>query len=150
MVTKNENNTCGECTVCCTLSVVKELNKSAGETCKHCISKVGCGIYEERPKDCIDFECAYLESGTDNISLRPDKCNVMFFKKSDRIFVGVVFPNKPITDTARGQIESFKHQGYSVVMIKLFQKPHIEVAENHTKEEIWKEYINSLNINGNI
>ena len=147
MVTENK---CGECTVCCTLSVVKELNKTAGETCKHCISNIGCGIYEERPKECKDFECAYLESGTTNISLRPDNCNVMFFKKSDRIFTGVVVPDKPITDIARGQVEAFKQQGYSVVMIKLFKKPHIEVANGHTKEEIWKEYINLLNINGNI
>jgi hypothetical protein len=143
-------NKCGECTVCCTLSVVKELDKEAGVTCKHCISKVGCGIYEKRPQDCKDFECAYLESKTDNEALRPDRCNVMFFKKSDRIFVGAVVPEKPITDIARGQIESFKKQGYSVVMIKLFEKPHIEVAEGYTKEEIWKEYINSLNINGNV
>jgi hypothetical protein len=143
-------NKCGECTVCCTLSVVKELNKEAGETCKHCISKVGCSIYEERPQDCKDFECAYLQSGTDNVSLRPDNCNVMFFKKSDRIFGGVVAPKKPITDIARGQIEAFRKQGYSVVMLKLFEKPHIELAEGHNREEIWKEYINILKENGNI
>lgn len=147
MVTENR---CGECTVCCTLSVVKELNKKPWETCKHCISNVGCGIYGEHPGECKDFECAYLESGTNNISLRPDNCNVMFFKKSDRIFVGAVVPNKPITDIARGQVEAFKNQGVSVVMLKQFQKPHIEAAHGHRKEEIWKEYINLLNINGNI
>ena len=146
MVTENG---CGECTVCCTLSVVKELNKPAGETCKHCINN-GCGIYGEHPDECKDFVCAYLESGTNNISLRPDNCNVMFFKKTDRIFTGAVVPNKTVSDIARGQIEAFKSQGFSVVMLKLFQKPHIEVANGHDKEEIWKEYINSLNINGNI
>ena len=143
-------NKCGECTVCCTLSYVKELNKKPGETCKHCIEKTGCGIYEQRPQECKEFECAYLESGVTNISLRPDNCNVMFFKKSDRIFVGAVVPNKSVSDIARGQIESFKQQGYSVVMIKLFAKPHIELAEGHSGEEIWQEYINLLNINGNI
>ena len=142
-------NKCGECTVCCTLSVVKEINKEAWEECKHCISNVGCSIYDTRPKDCRDFECAYLETNA-NIELRPDKCNVMFFRKSKRIFVGAVVPGKLVTDIARGQIEAFKRQGFSVVLLKQFAKPHIEIAEGHTKEEIWKEYINSLNINGNI
>ena len=140
---------CGECTVCCTLSVVEELDKKAGETCKHCISN-SCGIYGQHPEVCKDFECAYLESKITNVELRPDNCNVMFFKKSDRIFTGAVVPDKPITDIAIKQIESFKQQGYSVVMLKLFKKPHIEVAEGHNKEEIWKEYINSLAINGHI
>lgn len=140
---------CGECTVCCTLSVVKELNKKAGETCKHCINN-SCGIYGSHPQECKDFECAYIESGTTNVSLRPDKSNVMFFKKSDRIFVGAVVLNESVTDIARGQIESFKQQGYSVVMLKLFQKPHIETADIHDKAGIWKEYVNLLKQNGNI
>jgi len=139
---------CGECTVCCTLSVVKELNKEAGETCKHCISNKGCGIYGEHPQECKDFECAYIESGVKNIDLRPDKCDVMFFRKTDRIFVGAVVPNKTVSDTARGQIEAFKRQGFSVVMLKLFQRPHIETAESHDREDIWKEYINSLREHG--
>jgi len=141
---------CGECTVCCTLSVVKELNKEAGETCVHCISNKGCSIYNARPQDCRDFACAYLESGIDNVSLRPDKCDVMFFRKTDRIFVGVVVPDKTVSDAARGQIEAFKQQGFSVVMLKLFQRPHIENAKDHDRDEIWKEYLNSLKEHGNI
>ena len=74
----------------------------------------------------------------------------MFFRKNERIFVGAVFPKKPITDIARGQIEAFKQQGYSVVILKLFERPHVELAEGHNGEEIWKEYINLLNINGSI
>jgi hypothetical protein len=149
MVTKIENNKCGECTVCCTLSVVKELNKKAGETCKHCISKVGCGIYEERPKDCKDFECAYLESGTNNISLRPDNCGVMFSKRNERIFSGTLVPGVPVTDTAMKQIVAFNNQGYSVVLLELGEKPHIKLAQGHDKETIHKEYLNLLK-NGNI
>lgn len=141
-------NSCGECTVCCTLSVVKEINKRAWEECKFCISNVGCSVYLQRPKECIDFACAYLQADAP-IELRPDKCGVMFFKKSDKIFAGALVPDKPITDTARGQIESFKAQGYSVILLKHSEKPHMEIAEGHSKEETWKEYINLL-INGNV
>ena len=139
---------CGECTVCCTLSVVKELNKEAGETCKHCDK--GCTIYGKHPQECKDFECAYLESGTTNVSLRPDNCDVMFFRKTDRIFVGAVVPDKSVTDIARDQVEAFKQQGFSVVMLKLFKQPHIELASGHSKEEIWREYVNSLMEYGNV
>jgi len=143
-MTKGE---CGDCTVCCTLSVVKELNKKVGEACKLCISN-SCSIYGNHPQVCKDFECAYLQGGT-NIELRPDICGVMFSKKSERIFSGMVVPNVTITDLAAKQIVSFKKQGYSVVMLKLGEKLHFEIADGHDKETIQKEYFNLLK-NGNV
>lgn len=138
---------CGECTVCCTLSVVKELNKKVGEACNLCISN-SCSIYGNHPQVCKDFECAYLQAGA-NIELRPDKCGVMFSKKSERIFSGMIVPNVPITDLAAKQIISFKKQGYSVVMLKLGKELHIQLADGHDKETIHKEYINLLK-DGNV
>jgi len=134
--------TCGECTVCCTLSVVSELNKKVGEQCRYCINNK-CSIYGKHPQVCKDFECAYLQGGT-NIELRPDKCGIMFFKKSDRIFVGMLVPNVPVSNLAKGQIDSFKKQGYSVILLKLGEKPYIELAEGHTRQDIYDEYINLL------
>lgn len=138
---------CGDCTVCCTLSVVKELNKKAGEHCFNCVNN-GCKVYGKHPQVCKDFECAYLQGGN-NIELRPDKCGVMFWKKSDRIFCGSAMPGLPITDVALKQIASFKQQGYSVVLLKIGEEIHIELAEGHDKETIYKEYINILT-NGNV
>lgn len=141
-------NICGECTACCTLSVVKELNKKAWETCGHCILKKGCGIYGKHPQECRDFECAYLQGGN-TVELRPDKCGIMFFKINEKIFSGVLVPDVPVTDMAKGQIESFNKQGYSVVLIKKGETPHIKLAANHDKNDIYKEYIELLK-NGNI
>ena len=138
---------CGECTVCCTLSVVEELNKKAGERCFNCIGN-GCSIYEKRPQVCKDFECAYLQGGN-NIELRPDKCGVMFWKKTETIFCGAMMPGITITDVALKQIVSFKNQGYSLVLLKIGEKPHIELSEGHDREQVIKEYISSLN-HGNI
>jgi len=138
---------CGDCTVCCTLSVVKELNKKVGEACKLCISN-SCSIYGNHPQVCKDYECAYLQAGG-NIELRPDKCGVMFSKKSDRIFSAMLVPDVPITDLAMKQIVSFNKQGYSVVMLKLGEERHIELAEGHDRETINKEYINLL-VDGNV
>lgn len=133
---------CGDCTVCCTISVVSELNKKAWEHCFNCVDK-GCRIYGKHPQVCKDFECAFLQGGT-NIELRPDKCGVMFWKKNERIFCGANMTGLPITDLALKQIASFKQQGYSVVLLKKGDKPHIELAKGHDQEEIGKEYIDIL------
>jgi len=133
---------CGDCTACCTLSVVPELNKKAGEHCFHCVNN-GCEIYGNHPQVCKDFECAYFQGGND-IELRPDKCGVMFTKKNDRIFSGIRVEGVPLTEKGKGQILSFLKQGYSVVLLKLGEHPYIQVAEGHDEEEIYEEYKNLL------
>jgi len=134
---------CGECTVCCTLCVVPELEKKAGEHCKHCDGG-GCRIYGSHPQSCKDFECAYIQGGKD-IELRPDKCGIMFFKKSDRIFCGIMVQGRSATSKAGGQIRSFTEQGYSVVMLKIGENPNIVLADGHKAREIRKEYLELLN-----
>lgn len=138
---------CGDCTVCCTLSFVKELNKKVGEKCIHCVNN-GCQIYGNHPQSCKDFECAYLQAGK-NIELRPDKCGIMFFKKNERIFVGTIVPDKEITDMAKGQIQSLKEQGYSVMLLKIGEPPFVIPAEGRKQSEVYEEYMNLLK-DGNI
>jgi len=138
---------CGECTACCVLSVVEELSKKAGEHCFNCVDN-GCKIYGKHPQVCKDFECAFLQGGN-KIELRPDKCGVMFVKKNERIFSGTLVPEVPVTDLAKKQIVSFKQQGYSVIMLKNGERPHIELAEGHNGKQVYKEYVNLLT-NGNL
>ena len=140
-------NKCGECTVCCTVSVVEVIDKKVWETCKYC-SNNSCSIYGDHPKVCKEFECAYLESGS-NIELRPDKCGIMFVKKNDRIFTGMLVPNTSITDMAKRQIVSFNKQGYSVVLLTKDENPVLVIAPGHNENEIREEYIKLLE-NGNL
>jgi len=139
---------CSNCKVCCTLSVVTELDKKAGETCSKCTTS-GCSIYGNHPQVCKDFECAYYQGGT-NEELRPDKCGVMFFKKTDRIFCGIKVPDIQVTDLAMGQIKSLNKQGYSVVLLEIGEKPYIMLANTHITEDIYKEYTEVLKKHGNI
>lgn len=135
---------CGNCSVCCTVCVVPDFDKKAGE---HCIKNGnGCQVYGNHPQVCKDFECAYYQGGND-LELRPDKCGVMFFKKNERIFCGVVNPDKAPTALARGQVSSLNDQGYSVVMMKIGEKVHIMLANNHDAKEIYSEYVGILNGN---
>jgi len=136
---------CGNCTVCCTVCVIPELNKKAGEHCVNC-SGTNCKIWGDHPQTCKEFECAYYQGGN-NIELRPDKCGIMFYKRSDRIFIGVVVPDTKVTDLAKAQIASFNKQGYSVIMMKLGENPHIILAEGHTAKEIEEEHRRILNGN---
>jgi len=61
----------------------------------------------------------------------------------------MLVPGVSVTDIAKRQINSFRIQGYSVIMLKLGEKLHIVCAAGHDDQEIHKEYINMLN-NGNL
>jgi uncharacterized protein len=63
---------CGECTLCCRLLGVHELDKEPLIECKHCSASVGCKIYKERPNECKDFNCAWLLGETPE-ELKPSK-----------------------------------------------------------------------------
>ena len=51
---------CGDCTLCCKVLKITELNKPQGAWCWHCKPGVGCKIYPERPQECRTFHCGYL------------------------------------------------------------------------------------------
>ena len=128
---------CGECTACCDVFPVPDLNKAANEKCIHC--DAGCTIYGDRPSVCSVFECAYLQS-TAPTTVRPDNCGVIFEKVSDRIFFGTVF--KTPTRAAIDQTHSFINQGFTVVLASntgRFQKTHL--APGHDADEIRVEFL---------
>lgn len=123
---------------------VKAINKLANVRCKH-VCAVGCAIYETRPQTCAEFECGYLQAENVPESLRPDKCGIIFIKRTDRIFSGVLMPDIKITDMAKGQIEDFRRQGFSVVLLSLREKkPLIMLAAGHIADEIMNEYKEAL------
>lgn len=65
--------TCGECTLCCKLISVVELDKDAGQRCEHQRMGKGCAIYERRPMSCRFWNCRWLvEDDTADLS-RPDR-----------------------------------------------------------------------------
>lgn len=65
---------CGDCTLCCTLTYVPELDKQERVKCGSCAK--GCTIYEGRPKSCADYKCAWL-AGEMSEDMRPDKSHAM-------------------------------------------------------------------------
>lgn len=64
---------CGECSLCCRLMGVKELQKKPITWCPHVTKGCGCGIYATRPETCRSFECVWLSTPSAPDALRPDK-----------------------------------------------------------------------------
>ncbi len=70
---------CGECTVCCRVLPVIELNKPRYIPCEH-LSCAGCGIYRDpkKPAICREFLCEWLVGNVPE-QHRPDRLGVMLW-----------------------------------------------------------------------
>jgi hypothetical protein len=51
---------CGDCTLCCKVMAIEELDKPAGAWCGHCEPGMGCRVYAQRPTECRTFDCLWL------------------------------------------------------------------------------------------
>jgi hypothetical protein len=115
---------CGDCTLCCDLFPIEELDKAANEKCKFCDK--GCTIHGDHPKACKEFECMYVQMENIPVELRPDKCHVIFEKMSDDRILGTLDARYDLTDIANRQISSFLKQGFEVKLgASDYRKPMI-------------------------
>ena len=71
---------CENCNLCCKLPEIPSINKKSYSWCKNCKIGVGCNIYNNKPKKCEEFTCAYLECFTD---LKPNKVGFMIFPQNE-------------------------------------------------------------------
>jgi hypothetical protein len=69
-----DGRVCGDCSVCCKVFPVPELDKPADTWCRHCQPGKGCGIYhQQRPKVCGDYTCMWLGSDLPE-NWKPNRC----------------------------------------------------------------------------
>lgn len=138
---------CGNCTACCTLLPIAEIGKPINTPCQHCDK--GCTIYQGKPKTCTEFECAYIQGKQLPEKLRPDKCGIIFYKRTDHIFTGAIIGGAEVTDAAKQQIASFNEQGYSVVLLSVEEKaPLLCLANGHRAAEVQRDYLEA--VSGNV
>jgi hypothetical protein len=67
-----EPRECGECSLCCTVLRVDELDKLGGVTCEHVLAHGGCRIHPTRPGICRGYRCLWLRGGLE-LDDRPDR-----------------------------------------------------------------------------
>lgn len=65
------------------------LKPSRGNWCKHCKPGQGCGIYDNRPKICKEFECGWLANDGDEV-FRPDNVHMIITGESQRLDAYIV------------------------------------------------------------
>ena len=71
------NRVCGECTACCTILAVGELNKANYQSCPHNCGS--CAIYDSRPRTCRTWCCSWLLGRIEgDEQRRPDKLGLVF------------------------------------------------------------------------
>jgi hypothetical protein len=108
---------CGQCTVCCILPKILEMDSPCGEYCKECIPNYGCKIYEDRPEPCKEFQCAWSQMEYTHIDLRPDNCGAMFEKINGTLILGSVTGRlTEMPKLIKNQIKFFINEGISVMM----------------------------------
>lgn len=130
---------CGECNLCCKLLPINdtELSKEHSVMCSHCDKD--CTIYDNRPESCVNFNCNFIEDNLD-ITLRPDKTNIIFEKIMTKIYMGLIDPDFVDlwnTETVKKYIKKLNVDGISVVMTS-FKTGIQEVycAPGHVKEKV--------------
>lgn len=88
---------CGECSFCCKVLEIAELEKPAGPWCSHCLKTAGCNVYETRPDVCRDFECLWKGDRGLSAQLRPDRVGVILMEDPDSDeYRAVCDPAKPM------------------------------------------------------
>lgn len=97
-----EGRSCGECTECCDVLAVLELNKGPRERCAH-QCEAGCAIYESRPASCAGWECLW-RTGLMDESDRPDRSGVIVFGQRMPTYEGIF--DIRATETRPGAIDA--------------------------------------------
>lgn len=110
--------TCGECTLCCKIVSLPELEKPANVPCHHCVLKKGCAIYDTRPQGCRDYTCLWLISAQQPDAWRPDKTHLYVEKGSEVMTVRVDTDHPSAWQQPPGQevVEHLLTRGYHVLI----------------------------------
>lgn len=120
--------TCGECTLCCKLLPVRELEKPANTRCQHQCSK-GCKVYHtaEMPVSCKVWNCRWLVNDDTHDLPRPDRCGYVIDTMPDIITV----------EDRDGNSEQFLVvQIWAEKWIQRWPKSLLKYLERRSKEDV--------------
>jgi hypothetical protein len=104
-----DGRACNECTLCCKVLSIKELDKPQGQWCTHCAVGRGCKIYDERPAECGNFYCGYLTWPMTDEHWFPARCKMVIVSELDGNRVAIhVDPSRPTAWQQRPYYEEIK------------------------------------------
>ena len=141
-----EEKHCGDCSLCCKIMAIPELNKPKDSWCDHVIRKRGCGIYESRPHSCRAFKCLWLQDPRLPPEWKPDKSKfVMVGDSRTELVVHVdssspgAWRGEPYLSGLRAMARSGQPHGALVVIVERGQStvllPDREVPVGALKDD---------------
>ena len=68
---------CGDCSLCCKVLKIAELNKPKDVWCQNFLAGTGCGIYADRPPSCRNFVCRWLADPSLGPEWKPNVCKMV-------------------------------------------------------------------------
>jgi len=109
------------------------INKPPNIICDHCNytssleTFIGCQIYENRPRVCVDFQCSWILDEEMGEDLKPSNCNVIFEKiRYTEIYLALVhfeqldaWQEKPTRD----YIQLLNDRGFPVIVTSYTRAP---------------------------
>ncbi|MDI7774080.1 hypothetical protein [Asticcacaulis sp. EMRT-3] len=87
---------CGDCSLCCKVYDIPELEKKMGHVCHHVRPEGGCGVWGLHPQTCQDFKCLWIRHDDMNALWRPDVCGFVLRLEPNGTTLAVdVDPDRP-------------------------------------------------------
>ena len=74
---------CGSCTLCCKVFRIVEVEKEAGQWCRHVLQGRGCGIHATRPEVCRHFFCFWMQNATLGPDWKPERSKFVLYREME-------------------------------------------------------------------
>ena len=82
---------CGDCSLCCKVLGIPELDKPKDSWCPNFVAGAGCRIYADRPPSCHNFVCRWLSDPSMGPEWKPSVCKMVIDSRPS-LFVAHVDP----------------------------------------------------------
>ena len=124
---------CGDCSLCCKVLKIDELQKPKDQWCKDCLPGAGgCSIYDTRPTCCRTFACAWLIDPTLPEEWRPTRSKMVVRVAapekqgwlSCEVHVNSEFPDIWRSESYRRHLRALAYKGLA--------KPELRNSETRT------------------
>jgi hypothetical protein len=122
---------CGDCSLCCKILGVEEIQKPAGKWCQHCKAGRGCTIYENRPAACRHFSCQWLVDGSFSDAWFPKRsrmvARIVQRRDGDLMLIIDVDPGAPLAWERPPYLEELKARAATMQVQVNFRGRHIAI-----------------------
>ena len=85
----NGRRECGDCSLCCKVLGIPELDKPKDQWCPNFAPGAGCSIYKDRPPSCRNFICRWLTDPGMGPEWKPSVCKMVIDSRPSLFVVHV-------------------------------------------------------------